>query len=147
MVDTLLKIDKDLYAPFVVQDGNEKVLLLALLKALYGSLSFSESLLLLDWSVEAPLSSLVSSLLVLVLKVSIKSCLLSSLEWPPSRSNLEIFEISLAVEKIIAWIIYRMASGLSTECGRTSQQNTMRPRFDRGIMKLLCMHWQFHDSD
>ena len=38
MVDTLLKIDQDLYEPFVVQEGKEKVLYLELLKALYGTL-------------------------------------------------------------------------------------------------------------
>jgi hypothetical protein len=38
MVDLLLEIDNDMYAPFVVYEGKEKVLYLELLKALYGTL-------------------------------------------------------------------------------------------------------------
>jgi hypothetical protein len=38
MVDILLEIDPDMYEPYVVYEGKEKVLYLELLKALYGTL-------------------------------------------------------------------------------------------------------------
>ena len=38
MVDLLLKIDPEMYGPYVVYEGKEKVMYLELLKALYGTL-------------------------------------------------------------------------------------------------------------
>jgi Reverse transcriptase (RNA-dependent DNA polymerase) len=59
MVDILLDIDHDMYAPFVTYEGKDKVLYVELLKALYGTLRaarlFWEKLSgkLLEWGFEA----------------------------------------------------------------------------------------------
>jgi hypothetical protein len=58
MVERLLEIDYDMYSPFVVYEGGEKVLYVELLKALYGTLKaarlFWEKLFgkLLEWGFE-----------------------------------------------------------------------------------------------
>jgi hypothetical protein len=58
MVDRLLEIDYEMYAPFVVYEGSEKVLYVELMKALYGTLKaarlFWEKLFgkLLEWGFE-----------------------------------------------------------------------------------------------
>ena len=51
MADTFLEIDPDLYGPYVVMEGKEKVLYLELLKALYGTLrrNYPESSYVEDW--------------------------------------------------------------------------------------------------